>query len=100
MRYDKLVRDRIPEFIRSKGQECLFRVAGRDELRGRLADKLVEEAREFAEDGSVEEFADVMEVIEAIAELYGFDAEEVRRIRDQKAAERGRFREGIILEEA
>lgn len=100
MKYDKLVRDRIPEFIRSKGEDCVFRVADQGELRKRLADKLIEEAREFSEDGSIEEFADVMEVIDAITELYRFDAGDVMRIREMKAEARGRFKEGIILEEA
>lgn len=43
IRYDKLVRDRIPEIIRKAGKTPFTRVAGDGELRSPLEAKLKEE---------------------------------------------------------
>ena len=42
----KLVRDRIPEIIRARGDRPVTRVANESEFLGCLGDKLVEGARE------------------------------------------------------
>ena len=62
---EKLVRDQIPDIIRSEGREPQIRVAAPDELMPLLQAKLVEEAREFASTPTLEELADVVEVIHA-----------------------------------
>ncbi len=58
--------------------------------------KLFEEVQEFAEIGSAEELADVLEVINAIRKLpeYG---QEVENIRKQKLEEKGGFEQKFIL---
>ena len=98
--YDKLVRDRIPEIIRAAGKQPVTRmVAGPDELKQRLIDKLAEEMQEYRESGSLEEIADILEVLQGLVEqVHGVKWEEVRVIQGRKWEERGGVAQGIILE--
>ena len=100
MKYNKLVRDKIPEIIKKKGEECKTRIAGDGEYWQKLKEKLQEEIEEFQKDESIEEIADILEVLEAICDYKKFDKEEVDRTKTKKAEERGKFKERIILEES
>lgn len=100
MRYDKLVRDRIPEIIGAKGEECSFRVATDEEYAEKLYEKLREETEELIRDRNAGEIADVLEVVDAIMGLEGISPNEVDVVKRKKSEERGRFSKGIILEES
>jgi predicted house-cleaning noncanonical NTP pyrophosphatase (MazG superfamily) len=95
----KLVRDRIPEIIRAKGDRPVTRVADSGEYLRRLGDKLVEEAQE-ARDADREhqaaELADTLEVVYAIADEIGVPRGDLEKIREDKAAERGGFGGRIV----
>ena len=93
--YEKLVRDRNPEILDAKGVSYEKRIADDTEYRTELIKKLVEEAAEFSEAGSIEELADVLEVIAALRVLPEYADVEVVRVK--KVAERGSFSERIIL---
>jgi predicted house-cleaning noncanonical NTP pyrophosphatase (MazG superfamily) len=95
-RKGKLVRDKIPQLI-GKGTVKVRKLTNR-EFRYELARKLVEEAGEFARDGSLEELADVLEVIHAILEFQGVDFFLLERLRRQKRRERGGFKKRLFLE--
>jgi predicted house-cleaning noncanonical NTP pyrophosphatase (MazG superfamily) len=93
----KLVRDRIPEIIRSKGQEPMIYTASVEEFGTRLRDKLQEEVAEFiASDNDPEELADILEVLYAIAEQVGTDRQQLEKLRAVKAEQRGGFAGRII----
>jgi predicted house-cleaning noncanonical NTP pyrophosphatase (MazG superfamily) len=94
----KLVRDRIPAIARANGDDPSVHVADDAEYERRLREKLVEEAEEFAADGGPEELADVLEVVAAVREHRGIDADELARMRAAKADERGGFEAGYVLE--
>ncbi len=100
MNYDKLVRDNIPEYIRKKGGTPVYHVASEDEYWEKLKEKLGEEVLEFQKDESAEELADLLEVLDAIAEYKEFERGTIEKIRQEKAGERGRFKDRIILEES
>ncbi len=100
MKYNKLVRDRIPEIIETKGQTCKTHIAEEIEYTTKLKEKLQEEAAEFAKDDNIEELADLMEVVEAIKKLKGFDSAELEKVRLEKHEKRGGFEKRIILEES
>lgn len=97
--YNKLVRGRIPEIIKSNGGEPVTRILGDSAYRKALLDKLVEEAIELRDsDGDPEERADVAEVLKALDPVLGISLEELETIRAQKAEKRGGFEGKIWLE--
>ncbi|HEY4475152.1 MAG TPA: nucleoside triphosphate pyrophosphohydrolase [Candidatus Paceibacterota bacterium] len=100
MRYNKLVRDKIPEYIRKRGGNPITHIADDTEYWQKLKEKLIEELEEFKEDENIEEFADLLEVIEAIADYKKFDRKEVEKTKEKKVAERGKFKDRIILDES
>ncbi|WP_196777677.1 nucleoside triphosphate pyrophosphohydrolase [Lentzea aerocolonigenes] len=93
----KLVRDRIPELVRANGEEPVTEIADVQRYRELLRDKLSEEVAEFLESGEVEELADIMEVLHALAQAAGVSPAELERIRAGKAAERGGFADRVVL---
>lgn len=50
-----------------------------------------EELAEYQESKSLEELADLLEVIQAVAKACGCTVEELERVRTDKAAKRGGF---------
>jgi len=97
--YDKLVRDKIPEHIRSKGQSPKTHVAGPAEYWQKLKAKLREETDEFLASETIEEMADIQEVLGAICRHQRFSPKKIEAVRLAKAKERGSFKKKIILEE-
>jgi len=100
MKYNKLVRDKVPEYIISNGGTPITHIATEEEYWQKLKEKLSEEVAEFQEDESMEEYADILEVLGAIAEYKKFDDNEVKKIKSHKAEERGIFKHRIILDES
>jgi predicted house-cleaning noncanonical NTP pyrophosphatase (MazG superfamily) len=100
MRYNKLVRDGIPQKIETAGQTYTAHIADANEFREKLLAKLVEEAQEIQAKPSAEELADLWEVIMAIAEEFKIDLAEVEAARKRKFEKYGGFSQRIILEES
>ncbi|TSC53849.1 MAG: hypothetical protein LiPW39_47 [Parcubacteria group bacterium LiPW_39] len=100
MKYNKLVRDRIPEIIKRQGGKAIVHVASRKEYWQKLKKKLVEETIEFVEKESPEEISDILEVVDAICVFKGFDKRELWKVQRRRAKERGVFKKRIILEES
>lgn len=100
MIYNKLIRDQIPEIIAAKGQTSKTHIASDEEYWTKLKEKLTEEVAEFAKDESIDELADVMDVIAAIQSYKKFDSQAVEALRIKKRQERGGFDKRIILEES
>jgi predicted house-cleaning noncanonical NTP pyrophosphatase (MazG superfamily) len=96
--YDKLVRDEVPDIIREGGETPVTHRAEGEEYRDRLAEKLVEEAEEFADNRTVAEIGDVLDVVDAICAARDVDRDYLDDMRAAKTEERGGFVEGIVLE--
>ncbi len=95
--YNKLVRDKIPEIIKADGKECETRVLDDKEYLLSLNKKLDEELREYYETESIDELADMVEVIFAIVEQYGISIEEFEKLRLFKREKRGGFDQKLFL---
>jgi predicted house-cleaning noncanonical NTP pyrophosphatase (MazG superfamily) len=98
-KYNKLVRDKIPEIIESGGEKCVAHIATPEEYRTKLFEKVVEEATELSNDKNIKEVADVLEVLDAIIELEKYDKEEIQKIKKERREERGGFQKRVILDE-
>jgi len=98
IKYDKLVRDLIPDIIAEAGKKPVTRIlSDKKEYLNYLNTKLAEEFTEYRENGDIEELADMLEVIYALVLAKGFSIEELEELRLKKRAERGGFEKGIVL---
>jgi len=61
--------------------------------------KLDEELAEYHKDQNLEELADLLEVIYAAAEARGYSIDQLEKLREKKAEERGRFQKKLLLVE-
>ena len=96
--YHKLVRDRIPEIIEEDGKTCECSVLSQQDYISLLDQKLNEELAEYQESKSMEELADLLEVMIAVAAARDSSMEEVEKIRIKKKEKRGGFEKRILLE--
>ena len=97
--YHKLVRDRIPEIIAASGKKCVTEVMSDADYIAALDTKLEEELHEYYEDHSIEELADLLEVLRACAVARGYTLEQLEAVRAEKAAKRGAFEKKLLLKE-
>ncbi len=100
--FNKLVRDNIPNIIKSNGEESVTRILDDKEYRKELYKKLLEECNEVINSktsiDTLEELADVLEVVRSIAKLEGKELENIIEISNQKRLKRGGFEKRIFLE--
>lgn len=88
--------------IRMAGKKCSTRILKKDEFLSQLNDKLGEELTEYLESEErhkqIEELADMLEVIYAIAEVKGISPQTLEEVRRIKTETRGSFRKRTLLE--
>lgn len=99
--YNKVIRDKIPDQISTRGESSeVVRLSG-DALVLALRRKLVEEAFEALDAAAgtdlVAELADVQEVVRAIASAIGITDEQLNEERLRKLRKRGGFDAGYML---
>ena len=99
IQYNKLVRDLIPDIIADSGKTCTTAILSTEDYLTMLDAKLNEELAEYQESKSMEELADLLEVIRAVAEARGSSFEKVEQIRLDKAKKRGGFEKRLLLKE-
>ena len=92
----KLVRDKIPQIITAAGKKPITRILDHKEYLEELDKKLNEEIAEYQADKSIEEMADVLEVLFAICEARGHSVEELMAVRNEKRETRGGFEQKIF----
>lgn len=100
MKYNKLVRDKIPEHITKKGGVPITHIANDAEYWDKLKEKLLEEVKEFQDSETIEEIADIQEVIEAICKYKKFNIKNLQEMKNKKVKERGAFKKRIVLDES
>lgn len=97
MQYHKLVRDRIPEIIEADGKICTWETPSDETYLQLLDEKLNEELEEYRENKTLEELADLLEVVQAVVRARGWTPEQLEQLRADKAAQRGGFEKRILL---
>lgn len=95
--YNRLVSDKIPEIIEASGKKCETQMLNDEAYLEMLDKKLDEELKEYQESHEVEELADILEVIYALAQARGVSKEQLEGIRKTKADKRGLFEKKILL---
>ena len=97
--YGKLVRDLIPDIIRSSGRRCEVATLDAASYLAALEAKLIEEAQEAVAPNAdlATELADVLEVLEALATTAGLDLAVIQAIQATRRAERGGFAKRLQL---
>lgn len=95
--YNKLVRDKIPDIIRQQGEQPVVRILEDDVYTHCLEGKLDEEVAEYHRDKNIEELADILEVIFALADDLGASREELMNVYQKKNENRGGFAKRIFL---
>lgn len=106
IKYDKLIRDKIPEIIEKSGKKCVVEVMDDETYMDKLSAKLKEELAEVEtelknnnDEAAIKELADLQEVILAIVDAIGGDRESFERIRKSKVASNGAFEKKLLLKE-
>lgn len=97
IKYNKLIRDKIPEIIEDSGKTCEIVFLSKEEFQEMVDAKLDEELAEYHKDQNIEELADLLEVLYAAAEARGYSLDELEAVRVKKAEERGVFKRRILL---
>ena len=96
--YNKLVRDNIPSFIARDRQIGHFHTMTEAEYVDALERKLSEEVSEFLESKENVELADILEVVQALAEHNGISFEQLLDIKEEKRNRCGAFKSRLFLE--
>ena len=90
---NKLVRDNIPSLCKNP----VTKILDDADYAAALKQKLNEEVGEYLQDNTIEELADIIEVIEALAETQGSSLKEVMDLKQRKQSKNGAFRNRVFL---
>ena len=96
--YHKLIRDRIPEIIAANGQSAEIRILSDAEYTAALEKKLTEEVAEYLESKEPMELADILEVVQALAQRQGVSFDRLLEMKDEKQGKNGAFLKKLFLE--
>ena len=97
IKYNKLVRDRIPEIIEESGKKCEIEILNQEQYITMLDAKLQEELYEYQESKSLEELADLLEVMGAVVKARGYTWDNLTSVRRAKREKYGGFERKILL---
>src|SRR4030042_873158 len=101
IKYNKLIRDRIPEIIKEAGWKPTVRKLKKAEFLKALKKKVSEEARELIrakdEKGIIDEIVDIQELIDALASEIGLSKPRIKKIQVDKRKKRGGFEKRLFL---
>lgn len=98
--HKKLIRDRIPEFIKATNDDSEIRILDNSEFEIELKKKLMEEAKgvtKASKEELLNELADVLELIKSISSHYKIDFKEVEKYQIEKREKRGGFAKKLFL---
>lgn len=101
--YNKLVRDKIPNIIENSGKKFSIEILNDENYVIALQEKLHEELAEYSDattdENSLEELADILELIYALSKIHGSNPGGLEAIRNDKRIKRGGFEDKVLLVE-
>lgn len=92
------VRDKIPEFMYDKNIPFYAHFADDDEYLKYLNSKLLNKTFEFYENNNIEILADIIEIVNKITEIKGYNPIQFRQIVKEKRDKNGAFNRNTLLE--
>jgi predicted house-cleaning noncanonical NTP pyrophosphatase (MazG superfamily) len=99
--HNKLVRDNMQQIILEAGRKPITKILNQEDYINELRKKSNEELQEYltaeTNEEALEELADLLEVIHALAIIHDSSIEEVEKIRVKKAEKRGGFSDKVFL---
>ncbi len=95
--YNKLIRDNVPDIIHAKHEKCeVRRITDMQEFQQELFKKIKEEATSLSMTGTkedfLEEYSDLMVVLETIIQQLDITHEEVMAVRSENLLRKGRYK--------
>lgn len=103
IKYNKLIRDKIPEIIKRNNSVPKLSILSRKRFVQELKKKLVEESVELQKASGkkeiLNELSDVLETIQTVARIEKIRWSEVEKKQKIKTRERGGFKKRIFLQE-
>lgn len=95
----KLIRDRVPDLIRSNGQKPILTIADEADMRALLIAKLREEIDELKAAhvcDEIDELVDLAQVIRSLARHLGLEWDKIEQLRQLKLEHRGAFTRRLV----
>lgn len=101
IKYNKLIRDRIPEIVKEAGWSPMVRILRKSEFLGAVKKKVFEEAGELAQSkdrkGIIDEIVDIQELLDVLSLEIGITKLEVKKLQGIKRKKRGGFKKKLFL---
>lgn len=101
IKYNKLIRDRIPEIIKEAGWLPTVRTLKRSEFLNATKKKVLEEAEELIQSkdkkGIIDEIIDIQELLDVLASETGLTKLGVKKLQSAKRKKRGGFKKRLFL---
>jgi len=101
VRYDKLIRDRIPEIIKEAGWLPMVKVLRKSEFLNAIKKKVFEEAGELIQSkdkkGIIDEIVDIQELLDVLAAEIKLTKSELKKLQVAKRKKRGGFKKRLFL---
>jgi len=101
IKYNKLIRDRIPEIIKEAGWKPRVRKLEKAEFLNALKKKVLEEAEELIQSkdkkGIIDEIVDIQELLDVLTSEVGLKKLEVKKLQAAKRKKRGGFKKRLFL---
>lgn len=103
IRYNKLIRDKIPQIIKRDNAIPKLSILNQkrfvEELKKKLAEESVELQMASGKKEVLNELSDILEIIQAVARIEKIKWTEIEKKRKVKAKERGGFKKRFFLKE-
>lgn len=96
-KYNKLVRDRVPEILKSSGHQVEYKILSESQLLLALQDKLLEKAQKFAEKPTENDISDMFELMDLIIDKFEYEQMHIDYLRLKNRELQGGYTQNIYL---